>query len=280
MHLFRALTVQSIAWAIAAFALLYTVTPPAGLAAVVVMQGGVAAALALAMGAPRWWVTIHLLFSPLVVGARALDIAPTWYLLAFLALSAIFWSTFRTRVPLFLTNQATARALLLTLPQDRPIHLVDLGCGTGSLLRRLAMSRPDCRFTGIENAPLPWLIAYLRNRHLRNVTIRRDDLWAAHLGHFDIVYAFLSPVPMPKLGRKAALEMRPDALLIANSFEIPGLHADRVVDGEPGARELYVYSFSCRRGKGRPATPASMEPIPESAQIPAAVPGDADGLIA
>jgi hypothetical protein len=42
----------------------------------------------------------------------------------------------------------------------------------------------------------------LRNRHLRNVTIRRDDLWSAHLGHFDIVYAFLSPVPMPKLGKQ------------------------------------------------------------------------------
>jgi hypothetical protein len=37
----------------------------------------------------------------------------------------------------------------------------------------------------------------------------RDDLWSAHLGQFDIVYAFLSPVPMPKLGRKAALEMHP-----------------------------------------------------------------------
>ena len=130
MHLFRALTVQFIAWAVAVFALLYTVTPPAGLTAVVIMQGGIAAALALAMGAPRWWVIIHLLFSPLVVGARALDIAPAWYLFAFLALSAIFWSTFRTRVPLFLTNQATARALLLTLPQDRPVHLVDLGCGS------------------------------------------------------------------------------------------------------------------------------------------------------
>jgi precorrin-6B methylase 2 len=280
MHLFRALTVQAIAWAVSAFALLYTVAPPASLAAVVIMQGGVAAALALAMGAPRWWVVIHLLFSPLVIGARALDIAPTWYLLAFLALSAVFWSTFRTRVPLFLTNQATARALLQTLPQDTPVHLVDLGCGTGSLLHRLAMSRPDCRFTGIENAPLPWLIARMRTRDLPNVAILRGDLWAAHLGRFDVVYAFLSPVPMPKLGRKAALEMRPDALLIANSFEIPGLRADQVVEGGPGARALYLYSFAGPAGKKGPAASPSLETAPELTQIPAAVPGDADGLIA
>jgi hypothetical protein len=273
MHLFRALTIQFVAWVVAVFALRYTVTPPGGLLSIVIMQAGIAAALALAMGAPRWWVAIHLVFSPLVVGARALDISPFWYLLAFLGLSAVFWSTFRTRVPLFLTNQATARSLLRALPQDRPVHLVDLGCGTGELLRRLAMSRPDCRFTGIENAPLPWLIAHLRNRHLRNVTIRRDDLWSAHLGHFDVIYAFLSPVPMPKLGKKAALEMRPDALLIANSFEIPGLTADRVVDDEPGARELFVYSFTGRRG-------TNDRPIVEMGQIPAAVPADATGLIA
>ncbi len=273
MHLFRALTIQFVAWAVAIFALRYTVTPPAGLTAIVIMQAGIAGAFALATRAPRWWVVIHLLFSPLVVGARVLGIAPAWYLLGFLALSAVFWSTFRTRVPLFLTNKATARALLLALPQDRPVHLVDLGCGTGELLRRLAMSRPDCRFTGVENAPLPWLIARLRNRNLRNVTIRRDDLWSVHLGQFDVVYAFLSPVPMPRLGRKAAIEMRADALLIANSFEIPGLGVDRIDDDDPAARPLFVYSFAGRPGRnGRPAG--------ELAPIPVAVPADAAGLIA
>lgn len=272
MHLFRALTIQFVAWAVAVFALRYTVSPPAGLVAIVIMQAGIAGGLALASGAPRWWVTIHLLFSPLIIGARALDIAPAWYLLAFLTLSAVFWSTFRTQVPLFLTNQATARALLRLLPQDKSIHLVDLGCGTGELLRRLAMSRPDCRFTGIENAPLPWLIARFRNRHLHNVKVVRDDLWSAHLGQFDIVYAFLSPVPMPKLGRKASLEMHRDALLIANSFEIPGLHADRIVDDEPRARALYLYTFADRRGRND-------RPVGEMNAIPAAVPPDASGLI-
>lgn len=273
MHLFRALAIQFVSWIVAVFALRYTVSPPAGVVAIVVMQAGIAAAFALAMKAPRWWVLIHLLFSPMVVAARALDIAPGWYLLAFLALSAVFWSTFRTRVPLFLTNRATARALLQALPQDRAIHLVDLGCGTGELLRRLAMSRPDCRFTGVENAPLPWLIARLRNRHLPNVTVLRSDLWSLPLGPFDLVYAFLSPVPMPQLGRKAATELRPDAQLIANSFEIPGLRPDRVIDGDPAARTLYVYTFAGRRGKnGRPVR--EMEPVS------VAVPADGPHLIA
>jgi hypothetical protein len=273
MHLFRALTIQFVAWIVAIFALRYTVTPPAGIVSIVIMQAGIAGAFALASRAPRWWVIIHLLFSPLIIAARALDVAPVWYLFAFLALSAVFWSTFRSRVPLFLTNQATARALLQALPQERAVHLVDLGCGTGELLRRLAMSRPDCRFTGVENAPLPWLIARLRNRNLDNVTIRRDDLWSLPLGGFDVVYAFLSPVPMPRLGRKAALEMRRDALLIANSFEIPGLSADTVIDGEPGARALYLYTFAGRHGKND-------RKVAEMAPVSPAVPAAASGLLA
>lgn len=273
MHLLRALAIQLVSWIVALFALRYTVSPPAGLGAVVIMQAGIAAAFALALKTPRWWVAIHLLFSPLVVLARSLGIAPAWYLLAFLALSAVFWSTFRSRVPLFLTNRATARALLQALPQERTIHLVDLGCGTGELLRRLAMSRPDCRFTGVENAPLPWLIARFRNRHLPNVTIRRTDLWSVPLGQFDVVYAFLSPVPMPQLGRKAAVELRPDAQLIANSFEIPGVKADRVIDSDPAARALYVYTFAGRRGRNGRAV-REMEPVSP------AVPADGPRLIA
>ncbi|WP_018412236.1 class I SAM-dependent methyltransferase [Methyloversatilis thermotolerans] len=277
MHLLRALGIQLVSWIVALFALRYTITPPAGLGSVVIMQAGIAGAFALAMRAPRWWVMIHLLFSPLIVITRTLAIAPAWYLAAFVALAAVFWSTFRSRVPLFLTNQATARSLLQALPQDRAIHLVDLGCGTGGLLRRLALSRPDCTFTGVENAPLPWLVARWTNRGLPNVTIRRQDLWAVDLGDFDVIYAFLSPVPMPRLGRKAAIEMRPQALFISNSFTIPGMRADRVIDNDPAARPLHVYGFAARRGKnGRTV----VEPEAELRADSTALSGDGHGLIA
>ncbi|HWU85452.1 MAG TPA: class I SAM-dependent methyltransferase, partial [Rhodocyclaceae bacterium] len=107
--------------------------------------------------------------------------------------------------------------------------VLDLGCGDGHLLQRLAAARPDCRYTGIEHAPLPWLLAKLRHLRRPNVTIRYGNFWQLDLDAFDVVYAFLSPAPMPALADKVAAGMAPGKLLISNSFLVPGCVPDQVV---------------------------------------------------
>ncbi|MFN4148549.1 MAG: class I SAM-dependent methyltransferase [Rhodocyclaceae bacterium] len=196
---------------------------------IALLQGGLAAMIALKLRSPRWWIPIHLAFMPLVVFVHGLDIAPGWFLAAFVLLLLVFWRTDRSRVPLYLTNQATAEALLKLLPAT-PCRFLDLGCGDGGLLRRLALARPDCLFTGIEHAPLPWLIARLRTMGLANVMIRRGDFWTVPLGGHAVVYAFLSPAPMPQLWVKAKREMSPGSLLVSNSFAVPGQRADTTVE--------------------------------------------------
>lgn len=196
---------------------------------IALLQGGLAAMIAVKLRSPRWWIPIHLAFMPLVVLVHGLDIAPGWFLVAFVLLLLVFWRTDRSRVPLYLTNRATTEALLELLPAT-PCRILDLGCGDGSLLRRLALARPDCLFTGIEHAPLPWLIARLRTLGLANVTVRRADFWAVPLGGHAVVYAFLSPAPMPQLWAKAVREMSPGALLVSNSFAVPGQQADTTVE--------------------------------------------------
>ena len=54
------------------------------------------------------------------------------------------------------------------------------------------------------------------------MTVRRDDFWPEPLASYDFVYAFLSPAPMPRLWEKARAEMAPGALLVSNSFKVPG----------------------------------------------------------
>lgn len=186
------------------------------------LQGGIAAMIAYRQNAPGWWLLIHLGFAPLAVVVQRLYLAPGWYLAGFLLLLAIFWRTDQSRVPLYLSNRATSRAVLDLLPKT-PGRVIDLGCGTGSLLNRLARTRPDCHFVGIEHAPLPWLIARLRTLGLPNVTIRRGNFWLESWAQYSFVYAFLSPAPMPDLWEKACAEMAPDALLVSNSFEVPGV---------------------------------------------------------
>ena len=205
------------------------------------LQGVCAAGVSRKLEAPPWWLPIHLGFLPLVAVAAGLHVPPGWYLAAFLALLLVFWRADESRVPLYLTNEATAAAVAALLPPS-PCQVADLGCGDGSLLRRLARARPDCEFLGIEHAPLPWLWALIAGGRLPNCRIRYGNFWQQHLGSFEVVYAFLSPVPMAKLWAKAQGEMRPGALLISNSFPVPEADPVRRLDVADRRRtQLFCY---------------------------------------
>ena len=157
-------------------------------------------------------------------------------------LTFVFWTTFRGEVPLFLSSRTTADALLALLPQHAGLQVVDLGAGTGGLLRRLAQARPDARFTGIEHAPLPYLAARLNAHGLGNLVIQRNDLWRHPLAGQDVVFTFLSPRVMPRLWEKARAEMRPGTLLVSSSFPVPDASPERVVEvADRRGTRLYCY---------------------------------------
>jgi SAM-dependent methyltransferase len=205
------------------------------------LQGIVAALLSYRLNAPPWWLPIHLLFMPMAVVANTLPVPPLAWLAAFGLLLLVFWRTDRSRVPLYLTNNTAARALADLLPAT-PGTVIDCGCGDGGLLRQLARLRPDCQFVGIEHAPLPWLWARIAALGEPNILIRYGDFWKQHLGLFDLVYVFLSPAPMPQFWEKAGAEMKPGALLVSNSFAVPGESPERVIEVEDRRRtRLYCY---------------------------------------
>lgn len=238
----KALVAQVVGFGLVATTLVFGLMPPEQPLALMVFQGGVAAAASLALRADRWWIPIHLAFGPALVFAARLGIQPGWYLGAFVLLLLIFGSSFRTQVPLFLSSRETARVVSEILPCDRPVRLLDLGCGTGGMLQRLASARPDSQFVGIESAPIPYLISRLATHALPNCTTRHGDFWQTKFVDFDVVYAFLSPVPMPRLWPKLNAEMKPGSLLIANSFPIPGATPERVLDvGDRRGTRLYLY---------------------------------------
>jgi len=205
------------------------------------VQGICASLASYKLGAPKWWLIIHLAFLPAALWVGQFAIRPVWYLGGFVLLLLIYWRTDKSQVPLYLSNAATAAAVAKLLP-DRPCHVADLGCGHGGLLRQLARARPDCEFLGIEHAPLPWLWARLAGFGRPNLSIRYGDFWKIHLGLFDIVYAFLSPVPMPRLMAKAKSEMRADSLLVCNSFAVPDGAPEGVIEVfDRRATLLYCY---------------------------------------
>jgi hypothetical protein len=218
---------------------LFLVPPLAGVVsalpnwALALWVGLVAALLGGPLRLERWWRMFLVLLPPCFVLLLGLELGAGWYLALFLLLVGVYWSTFSTRVPLYLAGPKVRAALLALLPPvGMPLRFVDLGCGLGGVVLALARARPDGEFSGVELAPLPAWVGQLRQalRGPANARLRRASLWHEPLAGADVVYVFLSPVPMPALWEKARREMPAGSLLVSNTFVVPGVAPDRVVD--------------------------------------------------
>ena len=188
---------------------------------------------------PRWVFMQAAL--PFLVRALWGAPIPAWvYLALFLGMALVFGGGLISRVPLYHASADAWEKLEGLLPYRPGLCFVDLGCGFGGPVAHLARARPDALFTGVEASPFSWLVAWLRCIPCRNVRIRLGSLWRMDLADFNVVYAFLSPVPMPALWAKANREMKPGSRFISHSFEVPGEAPHRVipVKGREGARLL------------------------------------------
>ena len=253
-----ALLLQAAAFAVALlFARITAIQLPPLLFAL--LCGALAAAFSSIAGLARWWLLIQLLFIPALVLMLSLQLPPNFFLVAFLILLAVYWSTFRTQVPLYLSSRRIWQAMELLLPapaveevvdgegadssgrspslplsrcpksfgpgtreREHSFTFMDLGSGIGGVLTHLAGVRADGRYSGVEAAPLPFLWSWLRIRlgGYRNCQVKWGSLWDCDLSQYDVVFAYLSPVPMDELWQKAHREMRPGTVFISNTFAV------------------------------------------------------------
>jgi hypothetical protein len=207
------------------------------------LQGVFAASLGRVLGMNAWWLPMHALFAPGLVWALEFGLPPAYALAAFCVLASVYWGVSRTRVPLFPSSRAAARAVAGLLPRGRSFTFLDLGCGLGGVLAFLARERPAGRYHGIEAAPVPFLLSRLRAAlGPQSCRVSWGDFSVLDLGRYDVVYAYLSPAAMSDVWRKARREMRSGSLLISNSFAVPGVPpALTVATGAPGDSSLLVW---------------------------------------
>ena len=239
----RALTIQIVALAFIVLMLRLGVLSGLPLIALAALQGAIAAVLAAALKAASWWLPIHLFFTSALVLGAGLGL-PNWVWASGATLLFLFyWTVFRTRVPLFLSNRSTVATLAEALPEGE-LRVLDIGSGTGSFVRHFARLRPESQVAGIEAAPGPAWIARWLARDQSNAQLIRGDFFGADWAEFDVVYAFLSPAPMQAVWDKARAEMRPGAVLVSNSFQIPGVESDGVLEIEDKRKtRLYCYTI-------------------------------------
>ncbi len=213
---------------------------------VAAVQGVVAAFIGFAFGQRAWWLIIHIAFWPAAIAARTFNIAASVYLGAFLLVLLFYWNTYRTQVPLYLSGRKIWDSLAALLPKEKPFRFVDIGCGFGGVLAHLSRTYPHGRYFGVELAPLPWLVAWLRSfLGGRRYRVARRDYARIDLGNFDVVFCFLSPAAMPQLWRQARQQMRKGALLVSCEFDVPGQKPSFEIEtGGPRGQLLYVWKIS------------------------------------
>ncbi|QGZ28649.1 class I SAM-dependent methyltransferase [Stutzerimonas stutzeri] len=229
LALFSQVSSSIITWLLL-LALARTTDWPIGLLPAAWVQGVLAGLIGHSFGLSRWWLPINLCFVPGLVLMQGHSLPP-WLLLAgFTALLLLNWNALTERVPLYLTGTAAEQRLsqrLAQLPGD--FRFIDLGSGLGGTLVRLSRAYPSAHFVGVETAPLTFVLCWLRCLLRRNCRVRFRSIWRQPLGEHDVVYCFLSPAPMPALWQKACAEMRPGALLISNSFGVPGVEPQEIL---------------------------------------------------
>jgi hypothetical protein len=214
------------------------------LLAAAVLTGVFAVILSTVARLERWWLVMQFAFAPALVLVSDLHLPRAVWLALFALLVAVYWSTFRTQVPLYLSSTKVRQALIPLLPAG-PFTFIDIGSGVGGVLIDLAAARGDGEYHGIESAPFPWLVSWLRiaSGGHRNCHVAWGSLWKCDLAKYDVVFAYLSPVPMAALWEKVQREMRPGTMFISNTFTAGSTPPTRqvTVDDLHGST-LYVWT--------------------------------------
>lgn len=157
------------------------------------------------------------------------------------AVALIFAYTQRVGISPMPTLGRARRAMLDHVPADAGT-IYELGCGWGTLAVPLARLRPGARVIAYELSPVPWLVARLRASGVRNLEVRRGDFFKATLGDADAVVCYLFPRGMERLRPKFEAELRPGAVVISNTFQVPGWTPERTIEiGGIWPEPVYVY---------------------------------------
>lgn len=199
--------------------------------------------IAASMWGQTWWRRVFLAAGfPLSLLVLRFEALPAWaWLLGLGALLLIYPLNAWRDAPVFPTPSGALDELapLLDLPQndDRPLRILDAGCGLGDGLIALRRAWPDGEFFGLEWSWALRLVCGLRCRWAR---VRQGDLWFSSWREYDIVYMFQRPESMPRAQIKV-LSMRSGSWFISLNFPLPSSAEPTHTVFLPDGRPLYAY---------------------------------------
>ena len=212
-------------------------------------------ALSIYLKKPVWWRYINAGFPLMVSIGLSIDVDQNAFMVLFILTLLVYWGAIFDRVPLYLSSKTTVDRLVSIANYRGAKRIIDIGSGTGTVVFGLSRRLGHCSITGIESAPLTWIVGSIIKRLNRcnNVSWTYGNMWHVNLKDYDIVYAFLSPDPMSRLWKKASSEMSAGTMLISNSFPVNDVHPDstELINDKRGT-VLYCYIPSERTNGNAP----------------------------
>ena len=168
-----------------------------------------------------------------------------------LLVASVVWTTLRVDISPMPSSPKATRAMLDLIPGGAGQRFAELGSGWGGLAFAVTSHRPQAQVVAYELSWLPWvwsvLVARLRGRG--EIDFVRGDFFAADLSATDVVRCYLFPGGRERLSKVLA-QLRPGAIIISNTFRLPGWRPDEVVVLDDLYR-THVYRYVV--GEGAPS---------------------------
>lgn len=162
-------------------------------------------------------------------------------LLLFVIFSA-FWGFLTTRVPFVPTRSEYVRSLVVNMAISPSDVVYELGSGNGRVAF-LIEELTGAKVIGYEATLWTHLWARAKKRAKRSQSLFvRGNFFRHDWSPATVVYCYLYPPLMRRIGEKALAECRPGTRIVSLDFPIPNLRQTAEFKPRPG-HTMYIYEI-------------------------------------
>jgi predicted RNA methylase len=129
---------------------------------------------------------------------------------------------FLTGGPFVPSSHTTAQSMADLAKIKKGMNVYDLGSGDGRLLFLAATH--GARTVGYELNPILAFYTNIRSwfsPNRKNITVHCKNFWTADIHNADVIFVYLLPWHMERLGEKIQKEVKKGTVVISNSFIFP-----------------------------------------------------------
>jgi tRNA A58 N-methylase Trm61 len=165
------------------------------------------------------------------------------YILVFIGLFIVATAAYAGfRAAPWLPTRAKDFQRILDLVNIKPgATIYEFGAGDGRLCNFFAHTEAS-RIEGFEISLIPYCIGLLRTiKNRSKVKMRFRDFFRVSSTPADVIFCFLTPPAMKKLGEKFLAECKPGTQIVSYAFPIPQLTAHKISKEKPSDISIFSY---------------------------------------